>query len=263
MKLQLFHAFWGMEGTLREKFERAASYGYQGIETALPEVDDKHQFKELLQEFNLLYIPQIYTYGNHKEAYHEQLEKALEFSPFFVNSHTGKDYMTEEEQLSLFEFAVDKEKELGVAVAHETHRGRAMFTPRATVKLLKQFPELQITADFSHFTCVCESLLHDQEEAIAVMIQHTLHTHARVGYTQGSQVPHPAAPEYTEELARFEGWWDESGKQHRQTGKSHMTVTPEFGPVNYMPRIPFTGEQVADLFEVNQFIAKRFVEKYS
>ena len=43
-----------------------------------------------------------------------------------------------------------------------------MFTPRATVKSLKQFPELKITADFSHFTCVCESLLHDQEEDLAL-----------------------------------------------------------------------------------------------
>ncbi|CAM3992440.1 sugar phosphate isomerase/epimerase [Paenibacillus alkaliterrae] len=263
MKLQLFHAFWGMNGSLREKFERAASNGYQGIETGLPGANDKNEFKELLQEFGLLYIPQIYSYGNHKETYHEQLENTLEFSPLFVNSHTGKDYLAEEEQLTLFEFALSKEKELGVAVAHETHRGRAMFTPRATVKLLKQFPDLKITADFSHFTCVCESLLHDQEEDLAFMIGRTLHTHGRVGYTQGPQVPHPAAPEYAEELARFEGWWDEIWKQHRQAGKPHTTVTPEFGPVNYMPRIPFTGEPTADLFEVNQFIAKRFSEKYN
>ncbi|NIK75078.1 hypothetical protein FHS15_000176 [Paenibacillus castaneae] len=262
MKLQLFHAFWGMEGSLREKFERAAHHGYQGVETALLENRDRNEFKELLEEFQLLYIPQIFTHGNHEESFQEQLEQAMTFSPVFVNSHTGKDYMTEEEQFPLFEFALRKEQELGISVAHETHRGRAMFTPRATAKLLKQFPELKITADFSHFTCVCESLLHDQEADLALLIRRTLHTHGRVGFTQGPQVPHPAAPEYAEELARFEGWWDEIWQCRRQAGMLQTTVTPEFGPVNYMPRIPFTGEPTADLFEVNQFIAKRFLVKY-
>ena len=90
----------GHGGTLREKFERAYLNGYQGIETGLPNDADKNEFKEP-QEFKLLYIPQISTYGNHKEVYHEQLEHALEFSPIFVNSQTGKDYLTEEEQFSL------------------------------------------------------------------------------------------------------------------------------------------------------------------
>lgn len=263
MKLQLFHAFWGMDGTLREKFERAYMNGYQGIETGLPNDADKNEFKELLQEFKLSYIPQISTYGNHKEVYHEQLESALEFSPIFVNSQTGKDYFSEEEQYSLFEFALSMEKKLGIDVAHETHRGRTMFTPRATVKLLKNFPELKITADFSHFTCVCESLLHDQEEDMVFMIRRTLHTHGRVGYVNGPQVPHPAAPEYGEELARFEGWWEQIWAHCSHAGKPYFTVTPEFGPVSYMPRTPFTGEPVADLFEINHWIAERFRQKYS
>ena len=41
------------------------------------------------------------------------------------------------------------------------------------------------------------------------MIRRTKHTHGRVGYVNGPQVPHPATPEYGEELARFEGWWEQ------------------------------------------------------
>lgn len=48
---------------------------------------------------------------------------------------------------------------LGVSVSHETHRGRALFNPFITAHLLNKFPTLYITADWSHWTVVCERLL--------------------------------------------------------------------------------------------------------
>lgn len=84
-----------------------------------------------------------------------------------------------------------------------------MFTPKATARVLKLFPDLKITADFSHFTCVCESMLSDQQEDLDLIKSRALHVHGRVGFEEGPQVPHPAAPEYAQYLQQFEAWWDE------------------------------------------------------
>lgn len=59
------------------------------------------------------------------------------------------------------------ERVLGVPVSHETHRGRALFNPFITAHLLNRFPDLYITADWSHWTVVCERLfthsVYDEE----------------------------------------------------------------------------------------------------
>ena len=38
-----------------------------------------------------------------------------------------------------------------------------------------------------------------------------------------------------------------------------MTFTPEFGPPGYMPTLPYTKQPVADLWELNAWMARRFV----
>jgi hypothetical protein len=262
MKLVVFHALWGMEGSLREKLKRAASHGYAGIESPMPSTEEENEFLELLDEYKLKYIPQIFSQDNHEESLLVQLDRVRRFNPVLINSHSGKDHMTEDAQDRFFEAAVKAEKEIGIQIGHETHRGRAMFTPRSTARLLRMFPELNITADFSHFTCVCESLLHDQEDDLALIMSRTIHVHGRVGHAEGPQVPHPAAPEYAEELARFQGWWDTILSGRSTNGVPYSTVTPEFGPPGYMPRLPFTRQPIADLFEVNHWIAELFWGKY-
>jgi hypothetical protein len=40
-------------------------------------------------------------------------------------------------------------------------------------------------------------------------------------------------------------------------GFDRITLTPEFGPDGYLHCQPFTGKPVADLWEINQWIALR------
>ena len=94
-------------------------------------------------------------------------------------------------------------------VSHETHRQRYFATPWQTRHILRQFPDLRITCDFSHWVCVCERLLPDMGETISLAAQHCHHIHARVGFAEGPQVPDPSAPEYAADLAAHEAWWEE------------------------------------------------------
>ncbi len=263
MQLRVFHAFWGMPGTLREKFERAAKNGYAGIESPMPTLEDESEFRELLDEFKLAYIPQVFTFGpDHIEKFISVVERAITFTPVLINSQSAKDSMPDDDQDRFFEAAIQVEKASGYLVAHETHRGRSMFTPWATARLLNAHPNLKITADFSHFTCVCESMLDDQRDNLLLAISRAVHIHGRIGHIEGPQVPHPAAPEYANELATFEGWWAEIFAARRAAGVTFQTFTPEFGPPGYMQRLPFTRQAISDLFEVNHWVGERIKSKF-
>lgn len=261
MNIQLYKALWGMEGSCRDQLTRAAQAGYAGIEAPLPPANREAEFKDLLEEFQLHYIAQVTTSVPHQETFAEQARRAAAFGPKLIVSHSARDGMKIEEQLRFFEAALMIEQEVGITIAHETHRSRAMFTPWTTRTLLEEFPELSITADFSHWCCVTESLLEDYVEDMEAAIRRTVHIHARVGYVQGPQVPHPGAPEYSRELTVFEAWWSRIVQYRREQGLSHTSITPEFGPPGYMHTLPFTGAPVADLWDVNEWMAKRISER--
>jgi hypothetical protein len=98
-------------------------------------------------------------------------------------------------------------------------------------------------------------------EKLEPAISRTVHMHGRVGFEEGPQVPHPAAPEYRYALEKFESWWDRMFAARRANGAEVQTFTPKFGPPGYMQRLPFTRQPLADLFEVNHWIGERTKER--
>ncbi|SEM86966.1 sugar phosphate isomerase/epimerase [Paenibacillus sp. OV219] len=261
MQTKFLKPLWGMEGSYREMFTRIQAAGFDGVETPMPDVAEESEFKELLQEFGLDFVPQIFTGGtDHAASFQEQVERAVSFKPLFVNSHSARDSMTFDEQIDFFTKALAVERSTGLMVGHETHRQRAMFTPWTTARLLEALPELKLTADLSHWTCVCESHLEDNQADIALAVSRTLHIHARVGYAEGPQVPDPSAPEYATEVALFEGWWKQMIQARAAQGQQFAYVAPEFGPPGYLHTLPHTNVPVADLWEVNDWIYRRFRE---
>ncbi|MGG1554022.1 sugar phosphate isomerase/epimerase family protein [Paenibacillus ferrarius] len=264
MKIELFKALWGMSGTYHEMFGKAAEAGYRGIEAPMPSADRECEFRQGLEHYSLQYIAQIFTDGeDHASSLKEQVKRAAAFNPVHIVSHSARDKMSELEQDRFFEQALRIEADNGIVLAHETHRHRSMFAPWTTARLLRKFPELRITADFSHWTNVCESLLHDMEEEMTLAVRHAHHIHGRIGFSQGPQVPHPGAPEWSKELERFESWWKQIIDYRAAQGESVTTVTPEFGPVPYMPTLAFSNQPVVSLWDVNEWMAARIREQFA
>jgi sugar phosphate isomerase/epimerase len=279
MDLKLFKAAWGMPGDWDSRLHQIAEAGYIGVETMMPAVEDEERFKDLLEKYDLELILQVYTgcvenlkpypddAKNHITSFEDQVQRAATFKPILINSQSAKDSMPYESQLEFFENAIKIEKQISIPVAHETHRGRSMFTPWTTARLLHDLPELHIAADFSHWCNVCESLLPDQKENLSIAFQRSIHIHGRVGFEQGPQVPDYRAPEYENELNQHEQWWDEICKIHQSKGSSYLTFTPEFGPPGYMHTQPYTNQPVVDLWEIcyamGQRFRERFTQKYS
>jgi hypothetical protein len=267
MQLKLVKSFWGMDGTLRDKMERIAAANFVAVEGRPAGIGTAEEFLPLRREFKLEYIPMILTEGatleDHLADFRVKVEEALRYEPMQITAHSGKDSWSFEQQKIFFAEALAIEQRIGLPINHETHRSRAMFTPWTTAALLREFPELSINADFSHWLNVCESRLEDQAENLALCISRTRHVHGRVGHEQGAQVNDPRAPEWADHVALHEAWWDEMVRVRQQAGAAYFTFNPEFGPPNYMPTLPHSQQPVADLWEICVWMAERFTRRFS
>jgi hypothetical protein len=122
--------------------------------------------------------------------------------------------------------------------------------------------EFLITADFSHWVCVTESMLQNFTEMVDEAIIRSRHIHARVRFEEGPQVPNPWAPEWKYALDNFLSWWDRIVEVNAEADCKILPLTTEFGPKPYMPTIPFTNQPVADQFGINCYMKDLLNERY-
>ena len=257
MRVLYFCGTWGLgEPTLDAALRRIKQGGFDGVETgAPPDAADRKAMSAQLEEHGLELIAQVWTVGKtvdeHARSLEEQYRRAVELRPRLVNAQTGRDIFSLEENASLYRLGLALQAELGVPLLHEIHRGRASFSVPAARALLQIVPTVRLTADFSHWCCVHESLLRDQAEAVHELCGHCDHIHARVGHAEGPQVSDPRAPEWQEAVEAHLDWWQAIADVRKAAGADTLTITPEFGPPDYMQTLPFTRQPVNDLWGVN------------
>ena len=274
MKLLLYKTLWGHAGTFAEAITSARAHGFDGIEGQAPaDAATRQEGTRPLADAGLDFIAEICTAGSyvpdrraspaeHLESFRRQAGASLELAPRFLTVIAGCDAWPFEVSAEFFAAAMEVARNLGVTASFETHRSRSMFNPWITRDLLLALPELRLTCDFSHWCCVCERLIDTAPDVLELCAERAHHIHARVGYDQGPQVPHPAAPEYREAVEAHERWWTRLWRAQAARGMESSTMTPEFGPDGYLHCHPFTKEPVADLEEINAWMAARQRERF-
>lgn len=268
MELKLVRHLWGLAEPLDRLLPEITAAGYTAIENAAPATGDAERFREHMAAFGMSFIAQVFTQGQtvreHLESFRQQLEYAAGFRPLFINSHSGLDRWSEAQAEGFFAEALKIEEALGIEVAHETHRGRTLYNPWTTDRLIEKFPALNLTLDLSHWVCVCERLLDGPElDVVRRCAERCLHLHARVGYEEGPQVPDPRAPEFAAHLSAHQAWWDLVWNAQERRGQAVSTLTPEYGPDLYLHALPYTRMPVADLVSVCDWQARTEAERFS
>jgi hypothetical protein len=270
MELKVFATGWGYTDLPQIEFlDKMRLAGYDGFDMWLPaETPKRTELFDYLQQHQMPIIVQQHqaegdTFAAFKAQFVKNLYNCAEAEPLFINSHTGRDYFTFEQNLELFDAAFEFTAQTGIEVMHETHRKRALYAPFPANEYFKARKELRVTADLSHWVCVTESMLHGFSDVVKETISRAGHIHSRVGFEEGPQVGHPGAPEWDYALQKFLGWWDAIAELAQQQNRKYLTITPEFGPQPYMPSIPFTNEPVASQFEVNCFMKDLLRERYA
>jgi sugar phosphate isomerase/epimerase len=273
MKLLLARHLWGVDlsAGLDQHVEHWRNLGYEAIEAAWSELSSP-ALRLLLQRHGMAAIAQVSSGSpasgdsgdvpRHLTVLRRQVEACSDLSPLFISVHGGSDAWSYTQAEDFYGGALELEQRAGIRLAHETHRGRYFNNPWATAAILRRFPALQLTCDFSHWVCVTERLLEDCGALIDLAARHCLHLHARVGYEEGPQVPDPRAPEWSQHLAAHEAWWDKIWAAQQSRGLPLSTLTPEFGPPPYLHTAPFTQTPVADLPAICDWMALRQRERF-
>lgn len=263
MHIKYVCPYWGQEGTSASVFlERVQKEGYEGVEINFPDSDEfitgfqstlnkiraKNSFVFIAQQVLAPAQEPVNEYITRMRA---RLEYLISLKPDFINSHTGKDYYSFTDNCRIIEVVENISAQSGIPVLHETHRGRFTFHAATLLPYLTRFPQLKLTGDFSHWCTVSESMLDDQNDILEKIIPHIYHIHARIGYEHGPQVNDPFAPEWKAHVNRFTAWWQKIISIQSRKGKSCITLTPEFGPVPYMPTLPYSQKPLADQWLIN------------
>ena len=270
MDILIFAPHWGSNELAPQAFiERVVQAGFDGIEMSLPlDPGARDDWRRRIAGAGLKLIAQQWetalhhSFDAHREALSRYLSNACAAAPLFVNSHTGKDFYTREQNLSLIALAADIGASHGVPIVHEIHRSRFTGHPMLLMPYLRELPALELTADLSHWCCACESLLEDQQHNLAATLPRVRHIHARVGHEQGPQVIDFRAPESAAALARHLEWWDHIVALRHADGAPSVTMTPEFGPAPYTQVMPYGGALVSDPWEQNVAMLGLLRERY-
>lgn len=276
MELQIFRSRWGFRGSLEEAIATAHSDGFDGLEAPVPTTPEATEhLAAALGTAQLTYIGEICTGGGYvprrqatPEEHLTDLAEALSrlrlsgLRPLKLNVIGGCDAWPESVSQSFFRRAIALGQRTDIPLCFETHRSRSLFQPWVTARLVEQIPELHLTADLSHWCVVCERLMDSEWDVIEAIAPRVTHIHARVGYDQGPQVPHPAAPEFAPALASHERCWHRFWEAQLAGRQTMSTLTPEFGPDGYLQELPFTRMPVADLNEINRWMAHRQRSQY-
>ncbi|KAJ1461695.1 xylose isomerase-like protein [Pelagophyceae sp. CCMP2097] len=241
---RLFASKWTLSYALRssswpdliEKLRQSASF--HGVEASLSDLGatgpERLANAALLRRSGLALIVGLYSSWDdyegpyaaapprdHLRQLEAQLAEAEGLGATMLNVHGGDDSWDERRTAEYFAGASALLR--GREAAHETHRGRCLFHPAATARVLERFGDISVTLDVSHWFLVCERLsaFADVAELVAPRVKHV---HARIGSTQAPQVEDPAV-DADAAAAHLAAW--------RAVLKPNLTWTPEYGPPPY------------------------------
>ncbi|MEO7987969.1 MAG: TIM barrel protein [Chryseolinea sp.] len=257
---------WGFAGSTEEYCARVKQDGYDGIETWYPnDASEREKLLAALSKHGLkvgfLVGGSDSDYQKHLVQFQTNLSAAAALKPVYINCHSGKDFFSFEQNKTFIDFSTKVSQEQNVPIYHETHRSRILYSAPVARTFIEKIPALRLTLDISHWCNVHESYLSDQAETVKLALSRTDHIHARIGHPEGPQVNDPRAPEWGDALKAHFAWWDAVVEQKKKEGKL-ITFLTEFGPVDYMPALPYTRQPVANQWEINvhmmQVLRKRY-----
>jgi sugar phosphate isomerase/epimerase len=273
MNIKFFCPRWGFEKIPWEIFlADVKKEGYAGIEWfPYSEKTDLQKLAVLLQhhQLELAIVTAVIEQHDHFKNYLAALKHQLldhcpvsnnNFKPLHISAQTGREYFSEQQIEDCLACCDEVSKQTGIPIYQETHRNKWTYASHVVYPVLKKHPGLMLTLDVSHWFCVSESYLEDQQAAVDEAIQHARHIHARVGHTEGPQVWEPAAPEYADALEAHLKIWDKWIDTRINSGAAYCTITPEFGPPPYMVFANRPGSPEQEQWRLNKWM-KTFLKK--
>lgn len=254
MSIEIYRSTWGIDAPWEVVFPQIAAQGYRGVELGVPnEPHEQARLVAALKQSNLGYIAMVFSSGDtlaaHIDSTIQQVTSAQACGARQITLHGWRDSSSFADGCAYIEAVLTLEQTIGMAIAHETHRGRLFYNPWHTDAYLSRYADAHICADYSHWVVVAERLLSDAEAIFARCARHAVHVHTRVGHAQGPQVADPSLPRFAAEHTAHEHWW-QMIVNYRASRSQHLTMTPEYGPPAYQATDVASNLPVRPLTEI-------------
>jgi sugar phosphate isomerase/epimerase len=264
--LLIFATNWGYTGPWEEFCAKISQLGYDGAELWFP--SEEAERKKVFAAFEKHNLKLGFLLGGsdkdpqkHFQQFKSAVESAVSHKPVYINCHSGRDFFSFEQNKQFIDLTTKLSKSSGVPIYHETHRSRILYAAPVARQYMESLPDLRITFDVSHWCNVHESGLEDQAETLDMTLSRVDHIHARIGHAEGPQVNDPRAPEWKYFVGAHFNWWDKVVERKKSEGRL-MTFLTEFGPVDYMPALPYTRQPLADQWEINKHMLDTLRARY-
>lgn len=270
--MDFFYPRWGAEHVDWVTFlDMVKENGFSGIEWFpfgdLDTVDYESVFK-LLKDRGLKYsivmtvLGESSAFDDYIRALQDQLYRLCNLGslkPLFISAQIGREYYNIDQICRCLEVCQLVEKDTGVSIYQETHRNKWSYGIHRIPSILDIFPDLRFTLDISHWYCVSESFLEDQQNLLDRILSHTFHIHSRVGHTQGSQIHDVTAPSSLSIVQIHLDVWNRYIAYKKEKGFSNLTFTTEFGPPPYLISSGDKDRDYKEQWRQNLWI-KKFLE---
>ena len=296
LELKLFHSLWGklnnpLTGGTSSYEACVAALGqrkYTGFEVPLACALDlgKDKFDGERLSHNLDWIAMVFTdgpacpgwegrhpgftapdlcYGSvakQVKTFQEQVEESLNWNPIRINCHAGNDYWSDAQKHEFFNTVLPWLEQFDTDVTFETHRMRILYSPWETRKLIQvlcKSHNIKLCADYSHFVNVaeCHPSFTPLQDVFQFLNPYVKHIHARVGFEEGPQVNDPRDPKWASHVEGHLTQWEDIWRYHEKQGEKFVTVCTEHGPKDYQHSMPYTHEDLAGNWQVNDWVGEQ------
>jgi sugar phosphate isomerase/epimerase len=176
----------------------------------------------------------------------EQTRRARDLGAIWMNLQLNEDEPAEH----LLDAVAVAERETGLPLRVETHRGRITAERRRTIGFCHARPDLRLTLDLSHY--VVSEMIDGASDAFAPLFPAVGAVHLRV--SNGHQVQVPLAG-HQAHLDRFLVWWRSAIAAARERGDIWLPVVCELGPPPYAV-CDGTGRELTDRWAEAQVLRR-------
>ncbi|MET0686981.1 MAG: sugar phosphate isomerase/epimerase, partial [Solirubrobacteraceae bacterium] len=224
------------EWSLREKLDRIADAGFDGLEVAwTSELPDARAALELLPEYDLEWS--IVCFPSTVDEFRTIAERFSGTDVRHVNVQGNLRPYTVLDAVPYVLGWLDIARDAGLTVYFETHRDRMTTDLRFTLQLIDAIPAMKLVGDLSHYVVGEEFAwpIAPTDEALMQRILARCHGfHGRVATREQIQVP-LAFPQHQASLELFLRWWEDgfAGWLSQARPEDELIFVPELGPPPY------------------------------